>query len=112
MGIGESGDKRVVDGVSFLRRVNAGERPHLPETVVVIGGGDVAMDACRVAKRLPGCKTVKVIYRRGPEDIPARKIELHHAIKEDVEFIYNTLQTGLKASADELRLCCVRDRSR
>ena len=52
MGIGESGDKRVVDGVSFLRRVNAGERPHLPETVVVIGGGDVAMDACRVAKRL------------------------------------------------------------
>jgi NADPH-dependent glutamate synthase beta subunit-like oxidoreductase len=108
MGIGESGDKRVVDGVSFLRRVNSGERPHLPETVVVIGGGDVAMDACRVAKRLPGCKTVKVIYRRGPEDIPARKIELHHAIKEDVEFIYNTLQTGLKTTADELRLCCVR----
>ena len=91
---GEKSD-RVVDGVSFLRRINDGERPQLPETVVVVGGGDVAMDACRVAKRLPGCKTVKVIYRRGPEDIPARKIELHHAVREEVEFIYNTLQTDV-----------------
>ena len=48
----------MVDGVGFLRRVNAGERPEMPETVVVVGGGDVAMDACRVAKRLPGCKHV------------------------------------------------------
>ena len=51
-------DERVVDGVGFLRRVNADERPEMPETVVVVGGGDVAMDACRVAKRLPGCKHV------------------------------------------------------
>ena len=51
-------DERVVDGVEFLRRVNAGERPEMPETVVVVGGGDVAMDACRVAKCLPGCKHV------------------------------------------------------
>ena len=49
---------RVIDGVRFLRQVNAGDRPELPESVVVIGGGDVAMDACRVAKRLPGCKDV------------------------------------------------------
>ena len=82
MGIPGEEDERVVDGVGFLRRVNAGERPEMPETVVVVGGGDVAMDACRVAKRLPGCRHVKVIYRRGPGEIPARKIELHHAIKE------------------------------
>ena len=44
----------------------------MPETVAVIGGGDVAMDACRAALRLPGCTTVKVVYRRGPEEIPAR----------------------------------------
>ena len=66
MGIPGEEDERVVDGVGFLRRVNAGERPEMPETVVVVGGGDVAMDACRVAKRLPGCRHVKVIYRRGP----------------------------------------------
>ncbi len=108
MGIAGESDERVIDGVSFLRRVNAGERPHLPETVVVVGGGDVAMDACRVAKRLPGCKTVKVVYRRGPDEIPARKIELHHALKEEVEFVYNTLQTRVQITEDGLRLSCVR----
>ena len=98
----------VVDGVGFLRRVNAGERPSLPHTVVVIGGGDVSMDACRVAKRLPGCERVKVIYRRGPDEIPAREIELHHAIKEDIEFVYNTLQVSLEANPAGLILNCMR----
>ncbi len=101
-------DERVVDGVGFLRRVNAGERPELPETVVVIGGGDVAMDACRVAKRLPGCKHVQVIYRRGPEEIPARRVELEGAIKEGVEFVYNTQQMSVQASGNQLALRCVR----
>ena len=81
--------ERIVDGVGFLRRVNDGARPTMPETVLVIGGGDVAMDACRVAKRLPGCKEVKVVYRRGPKEIPARRDELEGALKEDIEFIYN-----------------------
>ena len=82
MGIPGDDHAQVVDGVGFLRRVNDGERPTLPETVLVIGGGDVAMDACRVAKRLPGCKNVQVIYRRGPNEIPARKDELHGALKD------------------------------
>ena len=107
MGIPGEQDERVVDGVSFLRKVNAGERPEMPATVVVVGGGDVAMDACRVAKRLPGCKHVKVIYRRGPEEIPARKIELHHAIKEDIEFIYHTQQVSVAPQGNQLALECV-----
>ena len=53
---GEAANGRVVDGVTFLRRVNGGERPTLPEQVLVIGAGDVAMDACRAARRLPGCE--------------------------------------------------------
>ncbi len=108
MGIPGEHHPQVEDGVSFLRRINAGERPQMPETVVVVGGGDVAMDACRAALRLPGRKQVKVVYRRGPEDIPARKIELHHAQKEGIEFIYNTLQTEVVEDADELLLRCVR----
>ena len=75
MGVPGEGDDRVVDGVSFLRKVNNGERPEMPDTVVVVGGGDVAMDACRVAKRLPGCKQVKVVYRRGPEQMGASIFE-------------------------------------
>ncbi len=109
MGIpGEEGNEKVVDGVSFLRHVNAGERPTLPETVVVVGGGDVAMDACRAALRLPGCKNVKVIYRRGPDEIPARKIELEGAIEEGIEFIYFTQQVAVEENNGTLKLKCVK----
>ena len=104
---GEADCENVVDGVSFLRRVNAGERPTLPETVVIVGGGDVAMDACRAALRLPGCKNVKVIYRRGPEEIPARKIELEGAIEEGIEFIYFTQQVAVEKNGEGLSLKCV-----
>lgn len=108
MGIEGEQDDRVVDGVSFLRRVNGGERPELPETVVVVGGGDVAMDACRAALRLPGCKNVKVIYRRGPDEIPARKIELEGAIEEGIEFIYFTQQVSVVENEDGFALRCVK----
>ena len=108
MGIPGEDDSRVVDGVSFLRRVNGGERPELPETVVVVGGGDVAMDACRVARRLPGCKHVKLVYRRGPEEIPARRDEIDGALKEGVEFIYHTQQTAVVAGTDGIALRCLR----
>ena len=101
-------DPRVVDGVGFLRRVNAGERPEMPARVVVVGGGDVAMDACRVARRLPGCESVAVVYRRGAEDIPARRDELEGAIKEGVEFVYNTQQTAVVPHGNAIALRCVR----
>jgi NADPH-dependent glutamate synthase beta subunit-like oxidoreductase len=100
-------DPRVVDGVGFLRKVNAGERPTLPETVIVVGGGDVAMDACRAARRLPGCKTVKVVYRRGPKEIPARKDELDGALKEGIEFLYNTQPVAALDSDHGFALRCV-----
>jgi NADPH-dependent glutamate synthase beta subunit-like oxidoreductase len=108
MGIPGEDDDRVVDGVSFLRRINAGERPELPETVVVVGGGDVAMDACRSALRMPGCKRVKVVYRRGPDEIPARKDELEGALKEGIEFVYNTQQVAIVPRGNGLALECVR----
>jgi NADPH-dependent glutamate synthase beta subunit-like oxidoreductase len=101
-------DERIVDGVTFLRRVNAGERPELPEKVVVVGAGDVAMDACRAALRLPGCDHVKVVYRRGPEEIPARKDELEGAVEEGVELVYNTVPTRIAAQNGHLALRCVR----
>ena len=107
MGVPGEDDDRVIDGVEFLRRVNDGERPEMPETVTVIGGGDVAMDACRAALRLPGCKTVKVIYRRGPEEIPARKVELEGAVKEGIEFIYNTRQVAVEKAGNGLALRCI-----
>lgn len=55
------------------------------ETVVVIGGGNVAMDCSRVAVRM-GAKKVKILYRRDRAHMPAREIELEDAIQEGVEF--------------------------
>ena len=102
-------DARVIDGVEFLRRINDGARPQMPAEVVVVGGGDVAMDACRAALRLPGCERVKVIYRRGADEIPARRIELEGAIEEGIEFVYNTQQVAVVPQGDDgLLLRCVR----
>jgi NADPH-dependent glutamate synthase beta subunit-like oxidoreductase len=101
-------DPRVEDGVEFLRRVNSGERPTLPWSVIVVGAGDVAMDACRSAKRLPGCEDVKIVYRRGPDEIPARKDELWGAIEEGIEILYNTQPVGVYESGGQFALRCVR----
>ncbi|MBR3528477.1 MAG: NADPH-dependent glutamate synthase [Bacteroidales bacterium] len=58
----------------------------LGRKVAVVGGGNVAMDAARTARRL-GCE-VTVIYRRGEEDMPARKEEVHHAKQEGIQFCF------------------------
>jgi NADPH-dependent glutamate synthase beta subunit-like oxidoreductase len=106
--IENGGDPRVEDGVEFLRRVNGGERPEMPARVIVVGAGDVAMDACRAARRLPGCEDVKIVYRRGSEEIPARKDELWGAIEEGIEILYTTQPVGVYEAGDELALRCVR----
>ena len=108
--LGVAGDDLpgVVDGVSFLNRINGGERPLLPKKIVVIGGGDVAMDACRAALRLPGVEKVIVAYRRGPAEIPSRAYELAAAKAEGVEFLYNVAPTAVTANEAGLALQCAR----
>ena len=57
--------------------------------VAVVGGGNVAMDAARCAKRM-GAEHVYVVYRRSMDEIPARAEELHHAIEEGIDFQFLT----------------------
>ena len=82
----------ILSANEFLTRVNLMkahrdeyETP-LPETkgkqVIVIGGGNTAMDAARTARRLGG--KVTIIYRRTRDEMPARVEELHHALEEDI----------------------------
>ena len=52
--------------------------------VAVVGGGNVAMDAARCAKRMGA--DVSIVYRRGLEELPARKEEVHHAMEEGIDF--------------------------
>ncbi len=67
-------------------------------SVAVVGGGNVAMDAARCAKRL-GADKVYIVYRRGLEEMPARKEEIHHAMEEGV--IFRNLNNPVKINGDE-----------
>ncbi len=60
--------------------------------VIVVGGGNVAMDAARTALRLGG--EVSIVYRRGMEELPARKEEVEHALEEGIQFL--TLNNPVK----------------
>jgi len=74
----------VVEAVSFLREYNMRNVAQVGENVVVVGGGNAAVDAARTAKRL-GAKTVKIIYRRMRSDMPAYQEEVEEAEVEGVE---------------------------
>ncbi len=61
----------------------------MSKSVAVVGGGNVAMDAARCAKRL-GAETVYIVYRRSEEEMPARREEVEHAKEEGIEFMLLT----------------------
>ncbi len=96
----------VYSANEFLTRVNL-MKAYLPEydtpikkmkKVAVVGGGNVAMDAARCAKRL-GAEEVYIIYRRSEEEMPARAEEIHHAKEEGV--IFRLLNNPTKINTDE-----------
>ena len=81
---------RIVDAVSFLRSVASGERPTIGRRVAVYGGGNTAMDAARVARRL-GADEAMIVYRRTREQMPAHLEEAEDAEREGVRI--NWLRT-------------------
>ena len=97
--------KGVLSANEFLTRINLmkaykpdSDTPLVhPKKVAVVGGGNVAMDAARCAKRLGA--EVYVVYRRGMEELPARKEEVEHAEEEGI--IFKTLNNPVEIMADE-----------
>ncbi len=89
-GLGVPGEDRtgVLGGVTFLRDVRLDQAADLAgRRVVVVGGGNVAMDAARTARRL-GAASVTVAYRRGRAEMPAHLAEVEDAEREGVEFAF------------------------
>lgn len=82
-GLGEGAE---LDVLEFLEAAKKGEKLELGEDVVVIGAGNTAMDAARVAKRLAGVKNVRLVYRRTKKQMPADEEELDLALADGVEF--------------------------
>jgi NADPH-dependent glutamate synthase beta subunit-like oxidoreductase len=79
--------KGVWHGLAFLKEVNSGKRLSPGRRVIVIGGGNTAIDSARVAWRLGG--KVTVLYRRAKEDMPAIPGEVEESGREGVDFIFN-----------------------
>ena len=96
----------VYSANEYLTRVNL-MKAYLPNSktpvkksrrVAVVGGGNVAMDAARSAMRM-GAQEVYIVYRRGMDELPARKEEVEHAMEEGV--IFNTLTNPVEILGDE-----------
>lgn len=84
LGIAGEDAQGVVSSVDFLRKLNLGEIAPIGKKVLVVGGGNVAMDAARSAVRM-GCD-VTVLYRRTEQEMPANPWEIEHAKEEGVAF--------------------------
>ena len=103
--------KGVYSANEFLTRVNL-MKAYRPDSttpiknsksVAVVGGGNVAMDAARCALRL-GAEKVYIVYRRGMEELPARKEEVEHAEEEGI--IFKTLTNPTEILGDETGTVC------
>ncbi|HXY74677.1 MAG TPA: FAD-dependent oxidoreductase [Dehalococcoidales bacterium] len=101
MGIPGEDNPAVLDVLSFLWRANSGEKVDIGERVAVVGGGNSAMDAARVALRL-GAKEVSIIYRRSKNEMPAAMEEIEEAEHEGINFVLLTNPTKVLAEGGKL----------
>ncbi len=98
---GEKDTQGVIDAIRFLREVNLGNKTCPGSRVVVIGGGNVAIDAARVVKRL-GAQEVTVVYRRSEQEMPAYAEEIQGAKKEKIRFSFLTAPVEILAIAGKV----------
>jgi NADPH-dependent glutamate synthase beta subunit-like oxidoreductase len=87
---GEETFRGVVDGLEFLREINLGNLPPSRGKLVIVGGGNTAVDCARTAKRL-GFESVVLLYRRTREEMPANPWEVEDTIEEEIDIEYLTL---------------------
>jgi NADPH-dependent glutamate synthase beta subunit-like oxidoreductase len=92
--------QNVFTGVDFLKQINSGQIVEVGRDVVVIGGGNTAMDCARVAKRIGA--NVSIFYRRTRVEMPAITAEIDEAMEERIMFRYHT--NPVKIIADEGRV--------
>ncbi len=89
--------KGVTDALDYIADYKSGKIISAPERVAVIGAGNTAIDAANAAVRL-GADEVHIIYRRGPEHIPAFAYEYEHAKLEGVKFLWHAQPVGISGN--------------
>lgn len=103
---GESEDG-VTLGITYLRHVTKGVEKPTGDRVVVIGGGNTAIDCVRTALR-KGAKSVQLVYRRTRDEMPAQSYEVEEALHEGVEMVFLTAPTKITSDGDTKQLHCTR----
>jgi 2-oxoacid:acceptor oxidoreductase delta subunit (pyruvate/2-ketoisovalerate family) len=97
----------IVSGLSFLREVNFGKKPRLGKRVIVVGGGNTAMDCARTALRLGS--DPHVLYRRTRAEMPATDQEITEAMEEGIAFDFLAAPVGVRMENGRLAgLECLR----
>lgn len=94
LGLEGEDSPNVMTGAEFLNRVHSGEKVDVGDQVVVIGGGDTAIDAARVSLRL-GADKVTILYRRTRNEMPAIDPEIEEALEENVDIQFLTAPIGI-----------------
>lgn len=97
----------VVSGIDFLNRFATGNPVNPGGSVLVIGGGNTAIDAARTALRL-GAESVRILYRRTIEDMPANRTEIDEALLEGISIDVLTAPASIKKTGDGLQVTAVR----
>ena len=98
---GETETEGVMSGIDYLAQMLSGREIALGDRVVVIGGGNVAIDVARVALR-SGWKDVTIVYRRTREEMPAAPMEVHHVDQEGVRLIFLAAPTRILSRDGQL----------
>jgi formate dehydrogenase major subunit len=105
---GEDTTHGVIKGADFLHQVQTEDVPALFGRVVVVGGGNTAIDAARTALRV-GAEKVTILYRRTQKEMPAHQMEIDAALEEGVELIILSAPTGIITKDGRLHaITCIR----
>ncbi len=107
MGVEGEESPGVIDGATFLREVNLGLKPSLGQRVAVVGGGNVAVDAARVALRMDA-SDVTILYRRSRAEMPASEVEIEQALEEGVSIEYLVAPSRIRRTNGRLLVSSVR----
>jgi NADPH-dependent glutamate synthase beta subunit-like oxidoreductase/Pyruvate/2-oxoacid:ferredoxin oxidoreductase delta subunit len=103
---GEDADN-VMSGVEFLNRIHRGEKVNVGDNVIVVGGGDTAIDAARISRRLGA--TVTILYRRTIKEMPAIDEEIEEAQLEGVKLEYLAAPIGFTKDGNRIMsMKCIR----
>jgi formate dehydrogenase major subunit len=103
------GEELALSGIEFLQLVSEGNAPSLGEDVVVVGGGNTAMDCARSAIRL-GARSVRVLYRRSRQEMPCLMAEVEAAEAEGVQIDFLAAPVRMERNRHALVLTCRRMR--